>query len=233
MKFRRLSFAKAFTLTELLVVVAIIIILAVAAFLGTSKFIQRGKKIQALAQFRDLNTGLTMFVTDYQKPPIPESKRLDGYDTIYGDAGGNYPDNAYLVAILAGEDKNLAQGTGENFNTKVANPNLTAYMQFPLVPAKKGGLGPDGNLYDPWGSVIMAAVNGGQAADPNKGPIVDFNGGSNDRRLHTWGMAEYEGGAIRPNEQDFVFWSYGLDKQKGNGKNDSYAGSDDVISWAP
>jgi type II secretory pathway pseudopilin PulG len=220
-----------FTLVELLVVIGIIIVLAALVTVGMRRFIENGRKVQALAQFRDFKVGMALFETDYNKPPIPQSKRDTGWDTIYGDPGGNYS-TQFLIAALAGEDKDYPY-VGENFSTRDVNPRNESYMVFPPAPDKKGGVGPDGKLYDPWGHEVMVAINGFKSTNPSH-TLVDFNNGQNDRRLHTWGLAEYT--ETKPKEQSYVFWSYGKDGKKGDGNPDNQAvvplaGSDDVISW--
>ena len=79
----------------------------------------------------------------------------------------------------------------------------------------------------------MVAINGFKSNNGSD-TLVSFNNGQNDKRLHTWGLAEYK--ETKPKEQSYVFWSYGKDKKKGrNGPNYgsvvALAGSDDVISW--
>jgi len=222
---------RGFTLIELLIVIAIIAVLAVLATMGANRFIESGRKVQALAQFRDFQTGMTMFEGDYRKPPIPRSKRESGWDTIYGDPGGNYT-NQFLVSALAGEDKDYPYG-GDNFSTKEVNPRNESYITFPYVANNKSGVGSDGKLYDPWGREIMVAINGFKSNN-EADTLVDFNNGRNDSRLHTWGLAEYSD--TKPKEQSYVFWSYGKDGKKGkeaanNGLVVPLAGSDDVVSW--
>jgi prepilin-type N-terminal cleavage/methylation domain-containing protein len=227
----RNSFARnAFTLVELLVVIAIIGVLATLSFLGTNRMIENGRKVKCLAQFRDFNVGMTLFEGDYQKPPIPANKKDNGYDTIYGDPNPLYH-NDFLVSVLAGEDKDYPYKGDVSFSAKQTNPRGESYMTFPLASDKKSGVGPDGILYDPWGREIMVAVNCLNAPDAE---LKDFSGGLNDRRLHTWGLAEYK--ETKPRDQSFVFWSYGKDGKKGKnapGYGDvvPLAGSDDVISW--
>ncbi len=125
---------KGFTLVELLVVISIIAVLAVLSFWGSSRFIENARKVQALAQFRDLEVGMTMFVGDYQKPPTPQQKKDSGWDTIYGD-GGNYT-NQFLVSVLSGKDEKYTYGD-ESFSAKDANPRGETYITFPLVPDNK------------------------------------------------------------------------------------------------
>lgn len=221
---------RAFTLIEMLIVIAIIAILAVLGFIGSVRFIDRGRKVQAMAQFRDFEVGMKMFEVDYSKPPIPRSKRDTGWDTIYGDPGGSYS-TQFLVAALAGEDKEFPYKNNETFAARDANPRQEAYMTFPFKNDNKGGVGPDGKLYDPWGREVMVAINGFNSPGAT---LVSFNEGQNDRRLHTWRLAEYT--ETRPNEQSYVFWSYGKDGKKGKagrspGDVVSFNNSDDVISW--
>lgn len=220
-----------FTLVELLVVIGIVIVLAVLVTTGASRFIENGRKVKAIAQFRDFQVGMGLFETDYQKPPIPKSKRDTGWDTIYGDPGGNYS-NQFLVSALAGEDKDFPY-KGESFSSKDVNPRNESYMSFPFTADNKYGVGKDGRLYDPWGGEVMVAINGFKSNQSNS-ILMDFNNGQNDRRLHTWGLAEYK--ETKPKEQSYVFWSYGKDRKKGkkapNNQNVvALAGSDDVISW--
>ena len=220
-----------FTLVETLVAIAIIAVLAVLSIQMIGIFTEKGRKIQAIAQLRDFKVGLTLFQNDYQRPPIPRSKRETGWDTIYGDPGGLYS-NEFLVSALAGDNKDYPY-MGESFSTSDVNPRGESYMTFPIAANNRNGLGSDGKLYDPWGREVMVAINGFCSNNPND-RLLDFNGGRNDRRLHTWGLAEYA--ETRPKEEAFIFWSYGKDGMKGKGAEDNSSkvplkGSDDVISW--
>lgn len=222
---------RGFTLVELLVVIAIILVLATLGFMGTNRFVEHGRKVKAMGQFRDFQVGMTLFEGDYQKPPIPQSKRDTGWDTIYGDPGGNYT-TQFLISALAGEDKDYPY-KGENFSSKDVNPRNESYLTFPFAADKKYGVGDDGRLYDPWGGEVMVAINGFKSNQSNA-VLSDFNNGQNDRRLHTWGLAEYT--ETKPKDQSYVFWSYGKDKKKGKNATGnqlvvSLKNSDDVISW--
>lgn len=223
--------SRGFTLVEALVAIAIIMVLAVLSIQMAGKFFEKAKRTQALAQFRDFKVGLTLFQSDYRQPPIPTTKRETGWDTIYGDPGGLYS-NDFLLSALAGDNKEYPY-MDESFSTSDVNPRGETYMTFPIAADKRNGRGTDGKLYDPWGREVMVAINGFLSNNPDDS-LVDFNSGRNDRRLHTWGLAEYS--ETRPKEESFVFWSYGKDGMKGDGATDNSAkvplrGSDDVISW--
>jgi type II secretory pathway pseudopilin PulG len=225
----------AFTLVELLVVIAIVITLAALSLVGSYRYIENGRKVKTLSQFRDFETGLTMFVNDYRKPPTPVSKWDNGWDTIYGNPDGLYT-TEFLVSALRGD---LKDGEGdyvygdEIFSARAANPSNETYVKFPYSAENKGGVGKDGKLYDPWGGQIMVAIN---VFNSIAGDLVDFNNenpGKNDRRMHTWGLAEYT--ETKPKEQSFVLWSYGRDKKKGDNSSVfmivPLTSSDDVVSW--
>jgi prepilin-type N-terminal cleavage/methylation domain-containing protein len=224
-----------FTLVELLVVIAIIAVLAALSIMISGRFIDSGRKVQALAQFRDFEIGLKSYEVDYNRPPIPESKRPDGDDTMYGDPGGLYS-NSILVAVLAGSDGDFpAQGTSEIFNAREINPRQEVYLTFAPATDGRNGVGADGKLYDPWGREVIVVVNGMKGERFAR--IIEGVGstpGKNDTHLETWNYGAYSD--TRPREQSFVFFSYGRDGLKGKGAENftdivPYAGSDDVISW--
>jgi prepilin-type N-terminal cleavage/methylation domain-containing protein len=229
-RFRTSRFpSKGFTLVELMVVILIILVLAMLVTLGANRFLEKGRKVQAMAQFRDFQVGMSLFEGDYQKPPIPKEKRDYGWDIIYSDPNGDAK-NGFLVGVLAGEDKDYPY-QGRSFSTKDTNPRAEAYMTFPFAPNKKSGVGKDGNLYDPWGHEVLVAVNSLSAPGQD---LLDSNGGNNDRLLSTFRFGEYTD--TKPKEQSFVFWSYGKDGKKGKSAPNNQSvvplvGSDDVISW--
>jgi prepilin-type N-terminal cleavage/methylation domain-containing protein len=235
-----------FTLIEILIVIAIIAVLALVAVVGSKGFVEKGRKVQVMAQFRDFEVGLKMYENDYNRPPIPESKRAEGYDTMYGDPGGLYS-TSILVVPLAGMKKEdfpdfPDHGTDEVFDEDQMNRRAEKYLEFPLSLDNKNGIGfkegsKDGRLYDAWGREVIMVINGGQAMGEGSPPITQGVGpepGKNDTHLETWGFGVYTD--TRPGEQSYVFISYGADGKKGKGAKDywdvvPYSGSDDVISW--
>jgi prepilin-type N-terminal cleavage/methylation domain-containing protein len=213
-----------FTLVELLVVIVIIAVLAVLSVVGAAKFMEKGRKVQALAQFRDLASGIQAYSVDYQRGPIPREKRDAGRDVVFGDVGGDYS-NDFIVAALYG-DSNALQGFGNKYSQEELNPKKESYLILPLTADKKNGMGLDAILYDPWGKPLIIAIN----TPPFRSDTAE---GEYDKQMWTYGVGEYTDS--RPREQDYVFWSFGKDGKKGKGaaKTDivPFGSSDDVTSW--
>lgn len=214
-----------FTLVELLVVITIIAVLAMLSFAGANMFIDRGKKVQALSQFRDLSAGLQSYITENQRPPLPQANRDSGEDVVFGDKGGELT-NDFVIAALYGDVSTL-QGFNNKYPQEELNPRKESYLVLPMTAEKKNGMGPDAVVYDPWGRPIMIAIN----APPFQEDIAN---GVKDRLLWTNGIGDYT--ETKPREQEFVFWAFGKDGKKGKGGGEKtavvpYAGSDDVVSW--
>lgn len=224
--------ASGFTLVELLIVIVIIAALVALSFVGIGKFTDKGRMVQALAQFRDIETAMRGFETENNRPLLPTQERMAGRDTVFGDVGGQYS-NDFVVAVLTGGAPTPWRAT--DFSIKEVNPRSETYLEFPYSERNMNGVGRDGALYDPWGREVMIAINAFKGPS-NDAPLRDENGGENDRILETYRVGEYRD--TKPRDQSFVFWSFGKDGKKGNGAPTktarvNYKGSDDVASWQP
>jgi prepilin-type N-terminal cleavage/methylation domain-containing protein len=230
----KLRHAHGFTLVELMVVITIVAVLATMAMIGTPKLIDKGRKVQALTQFRELAVGFAGFEAENNRPILPYEQRVAGQDTLYGVTGGAFS-NGILVAVLGGTDSHLPYRV-VNFKVKDVNPKEEVYMIFKFAENKKNGVGRDGVYYDPWGRPMMFAVNAFKSTNPDAN-LVDNNTttpGKNDLHLDTQGRAVYSD--TQPREEAYVMWTYGKDGKKGGAESKGrkippYKGSDDVVSW--
>jgi len=225
---------RGFTLVELLVVITIVGVLATVAMVGVPRFIDKGKKVNALSQIKDMQLGFEAFESENSGRPLISSERREaGLDTVYGGKGAEYS-SAVVVAVLGGKGSNSIRVL-EDVDVKDFCRVEGKYMSFKPTDKKATGVGPDGLLYDPWGKEWMIAVNAFNG--PNQ-PLVDENPttpGKNDKLLYTEGRADYL--ETKPRDEAFVMWTFGKDGKKGGGeaggkkKLPPLKGSDDVVSW--
>ena len=215
-------------------VITIIGVMATITMVSMPKILEKGRKVQAVAQFHELAVGFASFEADNNNPLIPYEQRAAGQDTVYGDPGGEFS-NGIIVAVLGGTGEGLAYHPMD-YNVKDVNPREDVYMKFRLAEKKKNGVSATGVLNDPWGRPVMIAVNAFKSTNSNA-VLVDINTttpGKNDSHLDTKGLAVYSD--TEPRDQSFVAWSYGKDGKKGGEEGRArkippYDGSDDVVSW--
>ena len=226
---------RGFTLVELLVVIAIIGTLAAVSMIGIPKFLDKGKKVNALSQIRDVKLGFEAYESENSnRPLLPSDRREEGMDTVYGNKGGEFS-NAIVIAVLSGKIDPPPSAV-RDLDLKDFFRVEGKYMQFKTSDKKETGVGPDGVLYDPWGKVWMIAVNAFNGPNQELKDLNENTPGKNDRHLETAGLAVY--GDSKPSDQPFVMWTYGKDGQKGDGDagrgkkgNPNLKGSDDMASW--
>ena len=216
----------AFTLVEVLVVIAIVIALAALVFGLSGRSTLAAEKAKCQALIREFEVPLAAFQMDRQRPLLPEHKEDE--DTIFGDYNGFYS-TAPLVAVLTGAEEMLfEETTGEAFDLSSLNPSRTEYLDPSIVIYQDGGIREDGKIYDPWDRELIFAINSAERR-------TDFNNGRRDDILYTYTLGEYSD--TKPRYQEFVIWSYGKDLLIGDeGKTNSnglprFSGSDDVKSW--
>jgi len=215
----------AYTWGEVVFLVAAGLVLVAALGTVAGTVAARARKMACLALMRTASEGVNRFAAEHFKPPLPPTK--DDWDTVLGDPGGKYP-NQWLVGVLQGSPGSFQEGDGRRFDARTANPKGNVYATFPhAVSWWRGGIGTDGNLYDPWGRTLVFALN-------SRRQDTDSNHGFRDRDLQTWGMADYA--ETRPGLRMFAAWSYGADGAMGTGPAPSGGpparkGSDDVTLW--
>jgi prepilin-type N-terminal cleavage/methylation domain-containing protein len=204
---------RAFTLVELLTVIAIIAILMGLLLSGLAKIKDRALRTDAAAQCANIITSAQAFHTDYGRFPNPlASAPAISADTIVGDpTGGSAAGNENLFNIL----RAIPQGTNANH---ALNPKKISFMQGRAVsdPAKpKGGFAQSGAYFDPWGAQYCVAL--------------DMDG---DTQLTTLPYADFTGATKGPR---VTVGAYSLGKDGKLGLSGSYRSgsdkSDDIISW--
>jgi len=128
----------AFTLIELLIVIAIIGILMSLLFPAVNSAIDAARKAQAKNDVTQIATAVIAYETEYGK--LPTNPTTDDTITAKADAGG-------VISILG------------NLNTETGNPRQIVFIE--TQPAKKGKSGISNNLYvDPWGGTYQIKLDG-------------------------------------------------------------------------
>ena len=198
---------KAFTLLELLVVISIIAVLAGILLPVTSSVMKNAQKVQAKSTEMQIVTAIKSFQTDYGVYPMPADAPTNT-DVCFGS---NAPTQAELFHILRADNQ-----AGTTINTRAI-----VYIELPnaknMTPGlSKNGIGSDGMLYDPWGTIYLIGVDGNY--DDTVNNPYSKNAGSSPLRT---GVIVYSWGPDKLTTSNF----YG-----GGDKNDSTS-ADDVISW--
>lgn len=129
----KFSHPEAFTLIELLIVIAIIAILAALAFPAAQGALNSGKKAQARNDVQQIAAAIRAFELEYGRLPTTE------VSTGNNDVGEFYTeDSKNVIKALIGQDTGL-------------NPKGIVFLEAKAAKGNKGGVASDGTFYDPWG----------------------------------------------------------------------------------
>ena len=191
----------AFTLVELLVVIAIIAVLSGLAFPAFQSVQNSAKRTQAKNDLMQIVTAVNAFYTEYGRYPV--------LSTV-PDGKYNADNNDQLFNVL--------KGTADQGEQLELNPRRIQFIQQPVAksttdPRSGQALGGphQWKWVDPWGMPYSVSVD------------HDYDGAVENPYSSNAGFAGVNVGAIA--------WSLGKDKAGGSGdKNDTVA-KDDVISW--
>ena len=197
---------EAFTLIELLVVISIIGILAGLLLPVVSKVTVNAQKVQAKSTELQIANSILSFQTDYGMYPMPADAPTNT-DVCFGS---DVPKVSELYDILMANPDQAA-----------INPRAVKYIELPVAKNQtpgqsKNGLGSDGQLYDPWGTIYLIGVDGNYDNYVNN--PYGKNAGSSPLQL---GVIVYSWGPDKLTTSDFF----------GGGDKNDPTSQDDVISW--
>jgi len=236
------NFSRAFTLVELLTVIAIIGILAAMLLTVLSSAVNSAKKARAKMEMSSLITAIQAYDSAYGRYPVsPEVLNMATAaksDFTYGgsllaayaaDIGpGNYTtNNSEVIAILM--DLTTYPGGGPTVNTNhLRNPQQTIFLNAHMSDdTNSPGVGPDLVYRDPWGNpyVITLDLNYNKVCEDAfyKSPTVSA-GGINGLILQSDGNYACLG--------TIMIWSAGPNKTiDPNDPATDHENHDNVLSW--
>lgn len=126
----------AFTLIELLIVIAIIAILAGLAFPAVQGALESSKKAQARNDVQQIAAAIRAFELEYGRQPDAQTA-----------ADKWLPDNTSVMRALTGQDATL-------------NPRTIRFIEPKTTTGTKGGYNEtSGVFYDPWGNPYFIKLN--------------------------------------------------------------------------
>jgi prepilin-type N-terminal cleavage/methylation domain-containing protein len=222
---------EAFTLVEMLVVIAIIAILAGILIPVVGRAKTKAKAAAARVEMAGLELAIKSYHNDYSRWPVPKNsvKNVVGEDFTY-DSNKAYGNEA-LMQILMAE-------AGDNNAGHERNPKKNKYID----PKDSGetndlpGFSTTGRYHDPFGNEykISLDLNGdGVCADATYlDPL--FLGSTEPGLVGLVKYKEAKPDAPPPDippdinvyKGEVMIWSFGPDKQKGSGSN-----TDNILSW--
>lgn len=120
---------KAFTLIELLIVLAIIGVLMSLLFPAVNGVMDSARRVQAKSDVVNLATAVTAFETEYGRLPTNVTQV-----------------NKSLVETLSGIATN-------------DNPRKMVFIEIPAAKGKKSGTNTNGDFVDPWGNIYQITMD--------------------------------------------------------------------------
>jgi general secretion pathway protein G len=171
---------RAFTLVEMLVVIAIIAILAGLLLPALSRGKRAAKVKQAQLQIADIVSAISRYEADYSRYPVSPAAMIAAttpnppddftYGGTYTGPSGPVPivtpgysaNNSEVIAILM-DLTTYGNGTPTINTNHVKNPRQIRYLNPPMASdpgnTNAPGVGPDGVYRDPWGSPYIISLD--------------------------------------------------------------------------
>lgn len=190
---------EAFTLLELMVVIAIVVVLAGLLFPAVQSVLDRAKKVQAKNDLTQIVTAANAFYTEYGRYPLPSTASGDSYAT--GATTGTTSKD--VLNPLRNLDPAL-------------NPRQVVFIspaEDTTQASPKGKVGSDGQFHDPWGTAYGISIDADYdnqvpnpyTADTGAGPtkirqgVIAWSAGK-DTKLGNNGDNKYTG------SDDVISW---------------------------
>jgi prepilin-type N-terminal cleavage/methylation domain-containing protein len=187
---------EAFTLLELMVVIAIVVVLAGLLFPAVHSVLDRAKKVQAKNDLTQIVTAVNAFYTEYGRYPTDQT--TDNAAT-YGAGGSS---SKFVFDELRAQTATL--------NTRqivfVSPPEDTSQA------SPRGKIGTDGQLHDPWSSAYAFRIDAdynnqvanpygtnGAGADPIRQGVIAWSLGK-DKQVGNRGDQKFT------NSDDVISW---------------------------
>ncbi len=196
--------SKAFTLVELLTVIAIIAVLAGLLFPAIKIAMLDAEKTKAKTTIAGLSTAFRAYYTEYGKWPVSD-----------GVVTGNYLVDTNMIALLSGKDINTLGVTTKTcglFGQFLGNPRGIVFLEF-----KQADIGSSPTLCFGSGNFLL---------DPWKRPYhysID---------VFYWGTVPDPFVPSVPITTGFLIWSDGPDGQEDNANGDNAPlNKDNIKSW--
>jgi len=212
---------RAFTFIEMLVTMTLVAILAGIAYPAFISIMERARKTQAKNDLTQIVTAVNAFYTDYGRYPASATATDDScfsWNIPGAPQTGPYNDKL-LNELRACTATDTSCSAAASLNTRQIVYLSPPIVQDPSNP--KSGIGtidlssPKGTYYDPWGVPYNVEIDTNyDNGVPN--PYVALGG---------------SGAGVDPVRQGVIGWSNGKDLQVGTNGNNTYTGSNDVISW--
>lgn len=200
--------SRAFTLIELLTVIAIIAVLMGLLFPAVSSVKESARKAQAKNDATQIVTAVKAYYTEYGKYPVATGAGAAA-DTTFGSGGTNNKDLFDVLRAIPPVPP-----------APLLNPRQIVFLEPPVAKpnSRRGGIIPDGEtgageFYDPWGSPFLIRIDTDYNNTIEVNPYTDNPGGE-------------------PVRTGVIVWALGKDGAGGEGSaKASGPGKDDVISW--
>jgi prepilin-type N-terminal cleavage/methylation domain-containing protein len=189
---------KAFTLLELMVVIAIIVVLAGLLFPVVQSVLERAKKVQAKNDLTQIVTAVSAFYTEYGRYPT----------TGANDAAAQYGPG-YLSSKALFDELRAKSTTLNTRQIVFISPAEDTTQTSP-----KGKVGSDGQFHDPWGSAYRITIDADYdnqvpnpyTADTGAGPtnirqgVITWSSGKDGKAPDNGGGANFK------NSDDVISW---------------------------